>query len=233
MRTGRYACFKATGATGRPTGPKLRGVAKRLGEIVYSKGELPTTPSVWRGNTWRGVDGGMRRGKAVDAQVSRLARGSDTVRRGAKMLKLTRYFFDALERHGLQPLDAQRVVLDRSLGVATAVDVVCQRDDELVLVELKCGYRGDKASPVRRHGRSVLMNAPLGKAVDCALHRHFAQLAATHALFMRERGTVVALGKKGISTVSAVLLYVDDEATELHELPDWWKRRALRILDAL
>jgi hypothetical protein len=236
VRTRAYTCYKATSATGKPMGPKLRGVARRLGEVVFSKGELPMLPttSQHKGKAWRGLDGGIRRGKAVDSQVSRLAKGSAAARKDATMLKLTRHCFSALEHHNLKPVEAQRVVLDSKRGVATAADVVCQRgDDELVLVELKCGYRGNRAAPVRANGRVVKMKAPLRTATDCALHRHLAQLAATHALFARETGTMKALKKKGVTRVTGALLYVDDDASELHELKDWWRRRAERLLDSI
>ena len=78
-----------------------------------------------------------------------------------------------------------------------------------------------------------MMGAPLGKAVDCALHRHLAQLAATVVLFKAETGTLRALAAKGVTRVSGVLLYVNDDATEVHELPDWWERRGAKILEAI
>ena len=125
-------------------------------------------------------------------------------------------------------------MLDRARGIGTAVDVVCQRgDDEVVLLELKCGYRGDRATPVYDRGRPLRMRAPLKTAVDCALHRHLAQLAATHALFVRERGTMAALRAKGVARVTGALIYVDDDFSELHELPDWWRRRAERLLESI
>ena len=234
VRARAYTCYRATGPSGKPTGPKLRGVARRLSEVVFTDGELPSLPSRHKGAAWRGRDGGLRRGKAVDSQVSRLSKGSATAREGATMLKLTRHCFAALAHHELTPVEAQRVVLDRRRGVATAVDVVCQRGaDELVLVELKCGYRGNRAAPIRKLGKPVKMRAPLRTATDCALHRHLAQLAATHALFLREEGTRRALERKGVATVSGALLYVDDDASELHALPDWWARRADKLLDRI
>lgn len=236
VRARAYTCYRATGASGKPTGPKLRGVARRLAEVVFTDGELPSlpTPSRHKGAAWRGQGGGLRRGKAVDSQVSRLSKGSAAARKGATMLKLTRHCFAALAHHKLVPVEAQRVVLDRLRGVATAVDVVCQRGaDELVLVELKCGYRGNRAAPIRKLGAAVRMKSPLKTATDCALHRHFAQLAATHALFLREEGTQRALERKGIDIVSGALLYVDDDASELHALPDWWMRRADKLLDRI
>mgnify|MGYP001244084966 CR=1 FL=1 len=228
---GKFACFRLKSSTGRATGVKMRGITKLLNEKVYSKGALQYGKAAWRGTVWKGQKGGLRRGKAVDAQVSRLANVSEKARRSAKMLKFTRLAFSALSYHKLVPVGSQRVVLNDNKRLGTAIDVVCMRgDDELVLVELKCGFAGNRASPVVP---KAFMKAPLHKAVDCALHRHFAQLAATTALFTREAGTLRALKNKGVSKVSSVLLYIDDSGSEKHELPDWWCRRGIKILDAL
>ena len=228
---GKFAGFRAKGATGRATGAKLRGITKLLDAKLYSKGALQFGKGGWRGDAWKGEKGGLRRGKAVDAQVSRLCQASEATRRKAKMLKFTRLAFAALRYHDLVPVGSQRVVLHDRKRLATAVDVVCSRDaDELVLVELKCGYPGDRSTPTFPKAN---LKAPLSKAVDCALHRHFAQLAATTALFEREAGTLRALEKKGVTRVSAVLLYVCDEGSEKHELPAWWRRRGAKILDAI
>jgi len=228
---GKYPCFRLTAANGRATGPKMRGITKRLAERLYSKSALAQGPGQWRGGAWAGEGGGLRRGKAVDAQVSRLAKLSEAARRGSKMLKLTRLAFAALRYHGLEPVEAQRVVLDAGKGLGTAIDVVCTRGaDELVLVELKCGFPGNRSEPAVPR---AMMGGPLRKAVDCALHRHLAQLAATAALFKAEAGTLRALAAKGVTRVSGVLLYVNDDATEVHELPDWWERRGVKILDAI
>jgi len=240
VRARAYTAYRAIGASGKPHGPNLRGVARRLGETVFSAGELSIAPSSrFKGKTWSGPDGGIRRGKAVDAQVSRLAKASAAARAGGggpkkkkRLLRLTSHFFAALQHHGLEPFEAQRVVLDLRRGIATAVDVVCQRGaDELVLVELKTGYLGNRAAPVLLRGAAAHMQRPLQTAVDCALHRHLAQLAATHALFCMEDGTAQALKRLGIERVSGALLYVDDDATELHELSEWWRRRGQRLLD--
>ena len=58
--------------------------------------------------------GGSARGRAVDAQVSRLANASALMRKHSRMLKLTRLFFNALAYHGLVPVGSQRVVIDRA-----------------------------------------------------------------------------------------------------------------------
>ena len=93
----------------------------------------------------------------------------------------------------------------RQRGIGTAADVVCTRGEhELVLVELKTGYRGDRSAPVRNvAGVAIKMNAPLTTARDSALHRHLAQLAATRALFLQEDATIRALKNKGVTRVVA------------------------------
>ena len=226
--SGKFKCYRARAPSGRPTGPKLRGITKLLAKRLFSTAELPSS-SAWRGGAWAGPKGGLRRGRAVDTQVSRLAKASAATRRDARMLKLTRLFFDALNYHQLVPVGSQRVVIDPSRRIGTAVDVVCTRGaHELVLVELKCGFVGDRSASA-----GTKFQPPLSKAKDCALHRHFAQLAVTLHLFERETRTQTKLASKGIDTVSAVLLYVDDRASEKYELPAWWKKRGGAIADRI
>ena len=106
------------------------------------------------------------------------------------------------------------------------------RGARLVLVELKCGFHGRKDLPATGdNGRLCMLKAPLKKAKDCVLHRHFAQLAATLALFKSEKTTRQQLQKIGIADVDAVLLYVDDGGSMLYELPEWWQERGPRILN--
>lgn len=230
-KSGKFSCFRLKSATGRATGCKMRGITKRLTSRVFSKGTVPTGPAAWRGTAWRGKGGGLRRGKAVDAQVSRLANLSESKRGGAKMLKFTRLAFAALKYHDLVPIGSQRVVLDAAKRLGTAVDVVCtRRTNEVVLVELKCGFAGLRTAAV---SPAANLNGPLTKATDCILHRHFAQLAATTALFLAERGTLRALKTKGVEKIGAVLLYVNDDATVKYELPDWWRRRGAKILSSI
>jgi len=229
VKSGRFACFRARTASNRPTGPKLRGITKLLSKRVYSSTEPPIQSS-WRGGAWQGEGGGLRRGKAVDAQVTRLAVSSASMRKHSRMLKLTRLFFGALAYHGLTPVGSQRVVVDRERGIGTAVDVVCTRGKhELVLVELKTGFGGDrsKASP------GAFMQAPVKKAKDCHANRHFAQLAVTMHLFHQEEDTLAKLRAKGVDEVSGCVLYVDANRSEKFDLPEWWQKRGARIADRI
>lgn len=227
-RSGANACFRARTSSNRPTGPKLRGITKLLAQKLYSSATPPSS-SAWRGSTWSGEGGGLRRGKAVDAQVSRLAKASVAMRKRSKMLKLTRLFFNALAYHGLVPVDAQRVVISKENGLGTAADVVCTRGDhELVLVELKTGFGGD-----RTQSAGTFMKTPLSKAKDSHIHRHFAQLAVTLHLFNQESSTLAKLRAKGIDQVSGCVLYVDGDLSEKFDLPAWWERRGARIVDRI
>lgn len=239
VRSRRASGYRAT-RDGKVVGPKLRGIARMLVEHVYSGAQLPIQsdggPSGYAGGAWNGD--GRRRGAAVDAQVSRLAKASPSVRNASRKLLLTKVTFDALAYHGLHPIEAQRVVLDVNRRLATAIDVVCvnaERSDELWLIELKTGFRGDRSSPARdARGEAIKMRAPLATARDCALHQHLAQLAATRELFVRETSTLKALKKVGgISRVVGALLYVTPSASELHHLTPWWMRRGAKILDHL
>jgi len=234
-----HAGYRATDGDGKLRGPKLRGVARMLDDHVFSGAQLPVQtdggPSGYAGGFWGGD--GRRRGAAVDAQVNRLAKTTASVRNSARKLQLTRITFDALAYHHLEPIEAQRVVLDERRRLATAIDVVCynkDRVDEIVLVELKTGFRGDRAMPARdSRGEAIKMKAPLTTARDCALHRHLAQLSATRELFVREVTTMKALHKKGITRVVGLLLYVTPSASEIHRLPTWWSKRGERILGHL
>ena len=96
-RTG--TCYRLKGPGGKGTGPRLVGVAKKLSQTVWT-GEDGASASASAasasggadraGKAWRGPGGGLRRGAAVDAQVTRCARMSAAKRGAARMLALTR-----------------------------------------------------------------------------------------------------------------------------------------------
>ena len=178
----------------------------------------------------------MRRGRAVDSQVSRLAGVGAKARKSASKLKFSNFAFSALDIAGLEPLLGQRVVLDKQLGIATAADMICYdvKKNALVVLELKCGYSGSRTEPARKRNTPQTMAAPCATATDCLLHRHMAQLASTHALLVGEAGFLKELKKKfGITSVRGAQLYVNDESTELHELSAWWVKRGRALLRAL
>lgn len=231
---GRYTSYKQINENNRPIGPKLRGVAKLLSESVWSGGFHKWASDGRKGSAWRGKDGGLRRGKAVDAQVSRLSKLSEAARRKSKMLKLTKMTFSAMSHHDLTPIGSQRVVLDSKRKLATAIDVICQRGkNELVLVELKCGFAGSRTAPALSNGSQCYMKGCLSKAKDTVLHRHFAQLAATSCLFKSEIGTMRALKRKDVDRVSSVLLYVNEEGSELFSMPEWWVKKGKQLLEEI
>jgi hypothetical protein len=240
LSRGKVKGYRPIDKNGVFIGGALRGITKRLAARVYSQCEPPVDGGGgWVPPSWRGADGGRRRGCAVDAQVSRLAGVSKRVRATAKMLKLTRLTFSALDGAGIEPLIGQRVVLSSSRKLATACDVVgfCKDTNSLVVAEVKTGFgaAGGRTAPARDSRSSVqYMKGPLKKATDCNLHRHLAQLAATRELLVQEPGLVKKLRETcGIETVRGVLLYVSNDGTEMHKLPDWWCRKGTRILDAI
>ena len=209
----------------------LRGITKLLSKKLFSRGIFPANAITGdgRGGCWRGLGGGRRRGRAVDAQISRLVNGTERERKGARMLQLTRLAFAAMRENGLAPVVAQRVVTDGD-KIGTAVDLICQRGQhELVLVELKCGFAGDRDLAARANGRAQSMAAPCSRARDSNFNRHNAQLAVGLELFSRETETINKLREKGIHTVSGALLYVNNERTSLYELSSYWQKRGSKI----
>ena len=121
------------------------------------------------------------------------------------------------------------MVIDRERGLGTAVDVVCLRGKhELVLVELKTGFGGD-----RSRSAGTFMQSPVKKAKDCHANRHFAQLAITMHLFHQEEETLAKLRAKGVDEVNGCVLYVDGDRSEKFDLPAWWRKRGGRLADRI
>jgi hypothetical protein len=236
VRSQTGTCYRLKGASGKGTGPRLVGVAKKLSSVCWKAKQDDCNLNCGKssdrtGSAWRGKGGGLRRGTAVDAQVTKCARMSAAARAKTRMYALTRTVFAALDHHGLAPFDAQRCVADAKRRLGTAADVVCQRGSgpnaEVVLVEIKCGYSGGQKKAVLARA----MKAPLQNAKDTHVHRHLAQLSATLALFEAEKGTMKALKAKGIGRVDAALLYVDDTESTMIALPSWWRRRGDALLE--
>lgn len=228
---GKFAHFRLL-----ESGAKLSGITKRLAEKLYSSGTLPQeavhAPPGWQPQAWSGDGGGLRRGKAVDAQCTRLASMSDKFRRSSSTYKLTRFIFNALEQAGMEPLMGQRCVASATHRLGTACDLVAfnKKTKEVVVVELKCGFKANIHLPaINNKGKSLTMAAPCSTAADCILHRHMAQLAVTHHMLASEVGLLSDLKKMGVSGVSAALLYANDSSTSLYSLPEWWRKRGRTI----
>ena len=229
-------CYKAINKDGNAKGPRLRGVSRLLSENLWSKGLLPDSAlkSDFRGKFWGGDNGGQNRGKAVDKQVSRLVNAGPSSLKTSKMLRLTKSVFSAFDYFGLKPVLSQRVVISERAHIGTAADAICLRGEkELVVVELKTGYGGNKSAPAVLNGKTCFMSSPCSTAKDCNLHRHLAQLSATLALFKCEKTTMDRLHDMGIERISGVLLYASENGTEMHELPDWWIKRGGRLISLL
>ena len=205
----------------------FRGITRPLSDL-YS-GTDPRSESESRQGGWRGSGGGRRRGRAVDSQVTRVLN-----HHGTATFSLTKLVLSSLNHHGLQPVCAQRVVTDAKTGLATAADVVAVRaGEELVLVELKCGFCGDRTLPAVKDGRTLYMKGPLKRARDTFVNRHFAQLSATLAMFCNEHETLKRLHDGGISSITGAILYADTTGSELFEIPQWWRKRGNAIIGAI
>jgi hypothetical protein len=209
----------------------LRGITKLLESKLYSDGTIDykSAQPTGGGTSWRGPNGGIRRGKAVDTQVSRLASCGVGKRTSTASYKLSRYVFSALEKSGLEPLEGQRVVVDTTRNLGTAIDVLAynSQNNALAVVELKTGFAASRTLPaVNAVGNECMLNYPCTGATDCVLHRHLAQLAVTHRLFVKEKKLLDTLKKRfEIRAVEGVLLYVNERDTSLYNLTSWWVRR--------
>jgi len=238
-KAGKYNGYRALDAHGAFEGPTLKGITKRLAAKLYSNGVLDdtaTSSTEWTPTAWKGTNGGLRRGKAVDSQVSRLAGATKTELAAAKKFKFSSLAFSALENAGLEPIVGQRVALSKQHGIATAADMVCfhAASNSLVVVELKCGFSGNRVIPAVFKGKTQKMNAPCSGAEDCILNRHLAQLTVTRQLLEAEpRFKSQLQAQFGISAIKGVLLYVCDRDTQLHELSDYWRRRGRALVQTL
>ena len=185
---------------------------------------------------WKGKSGGRRRGLAVDAQLSKCVNsGKSTPQKG--FYSLTKLILIALSEAGLVPVLAQRGCSSVSCRVATASDLICYnvKTCKLTVVELKCGFSGSRTTASQLYGRPCKMNDPLESAPDCFLNRHMAQLAATIQLTQSETKMLEKVASLGVDTSSleGVLLYANEEACDLIPIPEWWMKRAPKLVRAL
>ena len=234
---GRFRGFEVL-KQGKPTNIKLPGLTKRLDAQIFSHGSLPhaATHGTERRIGWRGKSGGRNRGLAVDAQLTRcINAGKTSPQKG--QYSLTKLVLVALSEAGLLPIMAQRGCCSLQHRVATAADIVCYNSNtnRIAVVELKCGFSGSRYAPARLNGVACKMSAPLQAAPDCVLNRHLSQLAATTHLLESELSTMAKLASLGINVehVEAKLLYANEEQCDVISLPDWWRKRSARIVQAL
>jgi hypothetical protein len=218
---------------------RVRGVARRL-QLLHSSGVLPMMARRAEprpGGHWRGPAGGRARGRKVDAQISRLVNaGPAALDQAPHVYRLTRCIVNALDKKGLKAVRAQRCVASEEHRLGTAADIVCfdEHARRLVFVELKCGHdHGRLSAACDAEGSACTMRGPLHRVSDCTLHRHFAQLSATMALFAREGATHASLKALGIDSVDGMVVYAGDKRVDFYALPSWWKKKGAAILDAL
>ena len=235
--TGKYKGFQS-----KATNKKLRGLTGTLKSRLWSGGILPTIArkadtAIRPKMAWKGKRGGQMRGTKVDQQLTKLINGGKmAILRQKSMYKLTKLALSALAKRRLDPVMAQRSVLDEQRRLGTAADAICydKKKNRLVVVELKCGYDHGRTAAAERGGRPCKMKSPCSKALDSNLHRHLAQLALTREMFVRETKTLKKIGDLGIEqNVEGLLLYVNDEGVEFHPLSEWWQKKAGKILVSL
>jgi hypothetical protein len=158
------------------------------------------------------------------------------MKKARHIYRLTKMVLSALATRGLEPVLAQRGVCSQAHRIGTAADILAYEKEgkRLVVVELKCGHDHGKQAAAVKNGKPCKMATPLASASDCVLHRHFAQLAATREMLVREKATMKRLGELGLdSEVGSMLVYVNDAGAEFFELSEWWKKRGGKILEAL
>lgn len=225
---------------GKRTNVKLRGLTKRLQKQLWSAGQLPTIAMRSDGRAgghWKGKAGGRKRGAKVDAQLTRIINaGPSAANKALHVYRLTKMVLSGLAARGLEPVMAQRTVISEAHRIGTAADIMAydKEANQLVVVELKCGFDHGRTAAAAMNGKLCSMGAPLDKASDCNLHRHLAQLAVTRELFAREAETAARLSELGIEqTVGGLLIYANDQGVEFHTLENWWEKRASKMLTAL
>ena len=237
--TGKYKGF-AVLRQGKKTGTKLRGLTKRLEKKLWSRGTLPSIAKRSNGRAgghWKGKQGGRKRGAKVDAQLTRLINaGPAEMKKAMHVYRLTKMVLSGLASRGLEPVIAQRAVISETHRVGTAADILAydKKANQLVVVELKCGFDNGRTAAAVKNGKACKMASPLSSASDCNVHRHLAQLTVTRDLLVREKDTLDRLGELGLAReVGGLLMYANDEGVEFYELTEWWAKRAEKVLNAI
>ena len=217
---------------GKLTNKSLRGLTKRLQNNVFSNGSLPAEARKGddRGKLWKGVQGGRRRGMAIDRQVSAVVN-----KRAPKRLhNLSKVVLNALSGLHLTPVIAQRGVAHAASNVASAADIIAYdaTSKALVVVELKTGHAHGKLLAAKQNGVEQTMCGDLRKASDCVAHRHLAQLSATRQMLVNEQELMRKLAQLGVKSVGGMLLYATDTRVETMLLAPWGSDRGGLLLKA-
>ena len=229
---GRFVGFRRRAIGVKKLGGSLRGLTKCIHAHLESGGILPAIAkksTTRRGGSWKGRSGGRRRGKAVDSQLSSIANGRTPKR---SLYKLTDIALKALDVQSLKLVCGQLAVSSPNRAVGSAIDLVACREDELVIIELKCGHDTGRTAPARFRGKEQHMRGPLKTAKDCVQNRHLAQLAASVEMFKSNQHAMKAVASAGIKKITAKLMYVRDTNVELLDLPQWWIKRGSAILSS-
>jgi hypothetical protein len=204
----------------------LRGVTHHLARAVFSAGTPPRGNS---GDSRRNGRGGFGRGLLVDRQLSARANARVGARLTPAGHPFVRVAEEAVRRLNLTPVCAQLAVTNGR--IATAADIVCLNGaHELVVVELKTGFLGNRNQPCMRRGHRCRMRPPVSQLPDTFLHRHCLQLGATLALLRANARRIQGLLELGVRKTSAVLLYVSDDGADAVTLDTYFLRRAEAIL---
>ena len=214
----------------------MQGLTARLSKGLFSRGALPaaTVKATFARGRWKGKRGGQRRGSAVDAQLTTLANGSRRKATSPKLLCLTQSALDAFKQRGYRLVCGQRGVASDRHSLGTALDLICiDQDNVLVLVELKCGYDGDRMRPVLYRGKVQHFKPPLGRVVDCAYHRHIAQSAIGGYLFGTETKLRHDLESHGITNTRSEVCYVNDAGVEFVDVDAWWLNKVPSLLKVM
>lgn len=147
-----------------------------------------------------------------------------------------RLLLSALYKEGLLPVVGQFAVAARANRVATAADLLAMdsRDGSLVVVELKCGYAGERDAAAFDGNN---MHPPLASLPDTVRNRHLAQLAATVEL-VRQDESIQSIhsqmttmdGTPAPRAVRGILLHATVDRVEVSWLSDNWLARGRLIL---
>ncbi len=151
--------------------------------------------------------------KAVTALRERKGVTMDTLigpRNELNLNRRTLLILKKLHSYGWIPIKCQLIVSSRRSKRASAVDVLCWSPAEKLwaLVEVKSGFEGNYTG-----GRHA-MKEPFGEYTDSAYHQHQLQLMCTILLFCATYGVPR-------TSVTGVVMRVDDETVDTHCLADW------------